>query len=106
MSAVVWLLVALPAVVGALLCGAGRRGDRVAPYLSVATAAAVLVLASVAGLASGVPSVEVPFVAGAPFGLAVDTLAAVVAPTVGAVTLLVLVFAPSTSPSPGPGSTG
>jgi len=93
MNAVVWLLVLLPSVAGAALCVAGRVADRAAPWLSVATAAAVLVLAAVAGLAAGVPRVEAGFVAGAPFGMAVDPLAAVVAPTVGAVTLLVLVFA-------------
>ncbi len=93
MSAVLWLLVLVPAAAGAVLCTVGRRADRLAPWLSVATASAVLVLAAVAGLATGVPRVEVAFVADGPFGLAVDPLAAVVAPTVGAVTLLVLLFA-------------
>lgn len=93
MTAVVWLLVLLPAVAGAALCTAGRAADRAAPWLSVATATVVTLLAAVAGLASGVPRVATDFVGGAAFGLAVDPLAAVVAPTVGAVTLLVLLFA-------------
>ncbi len=93
MSAVLWLLVLVPAAAGAALCTVGRRADRLAPWLSVATASAVLVLAALAALATGVPRVEVAFVAGGPFGLAVDPLAAVVAPTVVAVTLLVLLFA-------------
>ncbi len=93
MTAVVWLLVLLPAGAGAALCVAGRVADRAAPWLSVATATAVTSLAAVAALASDVPRVEAAFVAGAPFGMAVDPLAAVVAPTVGAVTTLVLLNA-------------
>ncbi|MDP5181797.1 proton-conducting transporter membrane subunit [Blastococcus sp. BMG 814] len=90
MTALLWALVALPAVVGALLCGAGRRADRVAPAAAVGTAA--LVLAAAIAVAVSRPAVSVPFLPGADLGLAVDALTAVVLPAVAAVTLLVLVF--------------
>ncbi|CAN5684770.1 hypothetical protein BH24ACT13_BH24ACT13_06960 [soil metagenome] len=86
-----WLLVAVPAVVGAVLCLAGRRVERVAVPVALATSGVELVLAVV--VAIGQPTVSVPFVAGTPFGLAVDPLSALVVPTVAAVALLVLVFA-------------
>jgi len=89
-ASVLWLLVALPAVVGAVLCLTGARGERAAAPVSLATATVVLALAVVA--ASTRPAVSAAFVAGAPFGLAVDPLSAVVLPTVAAVTVLVLVF--------------
>ena len=86
-----WLLVALPALVGAVLCLAGRGGDRVAVPVSLATAAAGVVLA--VGVALTRPAVSVPFMAAADFGMAVDALSALVVPAVALVTLLVLVFA-------------
>lgn len=86
-----WLLVALPAVVGALLCLAGRRAERAAAPLAVGVAGAGVVLAVVVAVTR--PVVSVPFVAGTPFALAVDGLAALVVPAVATVTLLVLVFA-------------
>ncbi len=85
-----WSLVALPAVVGALLCLAGRRADGVAPAVAVGTA--VLVLATAIAVAVRRPAVSAPFLPGADVGLAVDALSAVVLPAVAAVTLLVLVF--------------
>ncbi|MCV2488418.1 proton-conducting transporter membrane subunit [Geodermatophilus sp. YIM 151500] len=90
-AALLWVVVALPAVVGAGLATAGRRADRPAPAVAIATAAVALV----AGTAVAVlrPAVRVPFVPGADLGLGVDALSAVVVPTVAAVTLLVLVFA-------------
>lgn len=86
-----WLLVTLPAVVGAALCLAGRRAERAAAPVSLATAAAGVVLAAV--VAATRPAVAAPFVAGTPFALAVDGLSALVVPTVAVVTLLVLLFA-------------
>ena len=86
-----WALVVLPGVVGASLCLTGHRSQRIAAPVSVLTAAAGLALAAVVGAAG--PAVEVAFVAGASFGLAVDALSGLVVVTVAAVTLLVLVFA-------------
>jgi NADH-quinone oxidoreductase subunit L len=89
--ALLWLLIALPAVVGTTLCLAGRRAERVAPAVAVATAAGGL--GAAIGVAVLRPSVAVPFLPVADLGLAVDALSAIVVPTVAAVTLLVLVFA-------------
>lgn len=88
---VLWLLVLLPAGVGALLLVVGRRLDPVAAPVAVSTASAGLVLACAVAVAR--PAVAVPYLAGTPFALAVDALPALVVPTVAAVTLLVLVFA-------------
>ncbi len=88
-----WVLITLPAVLGAGLCLAGRRTDRVAGPVGVSAAAVVAVLAIVVAL--GRPAVAAPFVAGADFTLQVDALAAVVLPTVAVVALLVLGFAAS-----------
>ncbi|HET9127168.1 MAG TPA: proton-conducting transporter membrane subunit [Propionibacteriaceae bacterium] len=87
-----WLLVALPALVGAvLLMLAPVREARWAPAVGIGTAAAAAVLAVV--VAATRPSVGVPFVAGARLGLRVDGLAGVVAPAVALVTVLVLLAA-------------
>ena len=87
-----WTLVALPALVGAvLLVLAPSREVRWAPGVAVGTAALTALSAFVA--ASSRPSVGAPFVAGARFGLRVDGLAAVVAPSVALVTVLVLLAA-------------
>jgi len=86
-----WLLVGLPAVVGAALCLAGRRLDRAAVPVALATATAGVGLA--VAVAVGRPVVSAPFVADTPFGLAVDPLSALVVGTVTTITLLVLVFA-------------
>ncbi|MDD9208087.1 proton-conducting transporter membrane subunit [Georgenia sp. 10Sc9-8] len=91
MSALLWLLPAVPAAAGTGLLLAGRRADRGAVALSLTVAAGVVVLTSV--LAATRPSVMVPFMAGAGFGLGVDTLSALVLVTVSVVALLVLVFA-------------
>ncbi|MCB0949301.1 MAG: NADH-quinone oxidoreductase subunit L [Mycobacterium sp.] len=82
--------VLVPAVVGASLT-LGRRADRFAGPISVATAAATCVLSVIAAVMR--PSVATPFMAGTDFALSVDDLSAVVLPAVTAVTLLVLVFA-------------
>ena len=87
-QASLWLLVLLPAVVGAGL--ALSRTERVAPVVSVTTAVAALALSLVVAVAR--PQVSVPFMAGTDFSLHVDGLAAVILPTVAVVSLLVLVF--------------
>jgi NADH-quinone oxidoreductase subunit L len=85
-----WVLVILPAAVGGLLA-LTRRADRVAVPVSLATATLAVALSAVVALNR--PSVAAPFMAGADFSLTVDGLAALLVPTVAAVTLLVLIFA-------------
>ncbi len=91
-----WWLVGLPAVVGVVLSIAGASGrdvvvERAAMPVAVVTGVVVAVLAGVA--AATRPEVSLPFLAGAPLGLAVDGLSAAVVVMVAAVALLVLVFA-------------
>lgn len=86
---VLWLLPVVPAVVGAVLAINPKVGRLAAP-ISLATASLTLALSVVA--AATRPEVAVPFVAGADFGLAVDSLTALMLPTVSVVTVLVLVF--------------
>ncbi len=83
-----WLLVVLPATVGGAL--ALSRLERPAAAVSVATAALTAALSLVVAVAR--PQVSTPFVAGTDLALGVDALAALIAPTVAGVTLLVLVF--------------
>ncbi len=96
-SAVLWAVVLLPALVGAGLLLAGARGrpspdtGRWPATVGVVTAAVTLLLSVVAAFAR--PEVDVAFMAGSTFGLAVDALSALMLPTVAGVTLLVLVFA-------------
>lgn len=87
-DAALWLLVLLPAVVGGGL--ALSRLERGAVAVSLATAAVTAVLSVVVVLAR--PEVSVGFMAGSDLALGVDTLSALVVPTVAVVTLLVLVF--------------
>ncbi|MEU8524911.1 proton-conducting transporter membrane subunit [Streptomyces sp. NPDC048629] len=91
MSVLLWALVALPLTAGTLLALAGRPADRWAPVVAVAVAAAALWLAVVAAVRH--PAVEAPFLAGLPVRLAVDGLSGVLAVTVTAITLAVLLFA-------------
>ncbi|MFH9819300.1 proton-conducting transporter membrane subunit [Streptomyces sp. NPDC017230] len=91
MSALLWLLVALPLGVGATLAAAGRRVDRQAPVLGGAAALATLGLAIAAAAAR--PETGAALFAGMRAGLAVDGLSAVLVVTVAAVTTAVLVFA-------------
>tara|TARA_R110002051_G_scaffold320704_1_gene406571 strand:- start:9261 stop:11114 length:1854 start_codon:yes stop_codon:yes gene_type:complete len=85
------LVVLLPAVSGISLCLAGPRARAVAIPVSLTTATVTAALAVfVAGTR---PAFQIPFVAGAPLGLAIDGLSAVVLPVVAIVTLLVLIFA-------------
>jgi len=85
-----WLLVGLPALGGIALCITGQRANRMAVPVSLGTAGVTVVSAFVVAFSR--PAVEVPFLAGAPFGLAVDGLSAMIVPTVAVVTLAVLVF--------------
>jgi NADH-quinone oxidoreductase subunit L len=91
MGSLLWLLVAGPLGVGALLAAAGRRSDRVAP--GVAVVISLLVLADAAAVAVGRPRVQAPLLAGIPAGLAVDGLSAVLVVTVAAVTVAVVIYA-------------
>ena len=91
MSALLWLLIGLPLVAGTVLCLGGNRLARAAVPVSLAVALVITVLAVAAAVVR--PSVTVPFIQGAGFGLAVDSLSAVVLPSVAVVALLVLVFA-------------
>ncbi|SBT42792.1 proton-conducting transporter transmembrane domain-containing protein [Micromonospora narathiwatensis] len=86
-QAALWTLVALPAATGVLLATT-RRAERVAAPVSL-TVAALSVIASIV-VAVARPSVSAPFVAGADFALTVDGLAALLAPMLAVVTLLVL----------------
>ncbi|MET8728983.1 proton-conducting transporter membrane subunit [Streptomyces parvus] len=90
MSALIWLLIALPLTAGAALAVTGTRLNRQAPALGVLVAVVTLGLAVAA--ASTRPSSSVPLFAGIPAGLAVDGLSAVMVITVAAVTTAVLVF--------------
>lgn len=90
MTVVLWLLVGLPPVAGALLALAGRGPDRVVTWVGVAIGAVELGLAVV--VAVDRPSVAAPFLAGLPVRLAVDGLSAVMVVTVAAVLLAVLVY--------------
>jgi NADH:ubiquinone oxidoreductase subunit 5 (subunit L)/multisubunit Na+/H+ antiporter MnhA subunit len=85
-----WLLVLLPAVVGAVLA-VSRPLEHVATPITLGTAAVTTALSVVVAIER--PVMSVPFMAGADFGLGVDELSALVIPTVAVVTLLVLVFA-------------
>ncbi|WP_105036514.1 proton-conducting transporter transmembrane domain-containing protein [Cryobacterium aureum] len=86
-----WLLIGLPALAGIALCVTGRRANAAAVPVSIGTAG--LTVASAFVVASVRPSIEVPFVAGATFGLAVDGLSALIVPTVAVITLIILAFA-------------
>ncbi|UUV29980.1 NADH-quinone oxidoreductase subunit L [Amycolatopsis roodepoortensis] len=88
---VLWLLVALPLVVGAVLLVAGHPADRLAPVLGVGSAALTAALAVVAAITR--PDVAAPLLAGLRVGLAVDGLSAVMVITVTVVLVAVLVFA-------------
>ena len=89
-TALLWSVAVVPAAVGAMLCLFGRRADRPAPTVAVLTAG--LVLAGAIAVAVFRPHTAVAFLPGAPFGLAVDGLSAVVLVTVASVTFLVLLF--------------
>ncbi|TFV79372.1 NADH-quinone oxidoreductase subunit L [Blastococcus sp. CT_GayMR19] len=87
-------LVLLPAVLGVLLLGTGRRADRVAgPAAVLATVGALALAALVAG---DRPRLSAPFlgiIPGGELGAAVDGLSAVLVVLVASVALLTTVFA-------------
>ena len=95
MSVLLWSLVAVPAVLGGSLVIAGIGGVRGADRRAapVGVAGAVVVLGIAVAVAVGRPRVSMPFLAGAPFALAVDGLSAVLLLTVATVAPLVLLFA-------------
>ncbi|WP_344392699.1 NADH-quinone oxidoreductase subunit L [Streptomyces vastus] len=90
MSALLWALVALPLGAGVVLLVVGRRADRAAPPVAVAVAAAALGLAIAAAFRH--PAVGAPLLDGLPVRLTVDGLSGLLAVTVTAVTLAVLLF--------------
>ncbi|MGW0499442.1 NADH-quinone oxidoreductase subunit 5 family protein [Streptomyces sp. NPDC003007] len=90
MSALLWVLVAMPLTVGTLLAVAGRPADRYAPGVAVGTAVVALGLA--VAVAFGHSRVEAPLLEGLPAGLAVDGLSGLMVVTVTAVTAAVLLF--------------
>ncbi|MFR0355680.1 proton-conducting transporter transmembrane domain-containing protein [Streptomyces sediminimaris] len=90
MSALLWLLIAVPLGGGALLALAGRGAGRAAPLLGVAAALVTLGLAVAAAVTR--PGASTPLFAGVRAGFAVDGLSAVMVVTVAAVTLAVLLF--------------
>ncbi|MBB0990193.1 NADH-quinone oxidoreductase subunit L, partial [Dietzia sp. SLG510A3-30A2] len=91
MTSLLWSVVIVPVVVGALLCVSGRKLERLAAPLSLSAAAVVLGLAL--AVTVGRPAISAPFVAGSEFGLAVDGLSAPVVVAVAAVSLLVIGYA-------------
>ena len=95
MSVLLWSLVAVPAVLGGSLVIAGIGGVRGADRRAapVGVSGAVVVLGIAVAVAVGRPRVSMPFLAGAPFALAVDGLSAVLVLTVATVAPLVLLFA-------------
>ncbi|MFC4034801.1 NADH-quinone oxidoreductase subunit L [Streptomyces polygonati] len=90
MSALLWLLIALPLGAGAALALAGRRAAAPAPALGVAVAVVTLGLAVAAAVVR--PVASAPLFAGIRAGLRVDGLSAVMVVTVAAVTAGVLLF--------------
>ncbi len=102
-AGLLWLVLLLPAVVGALLATVGPLGgaragavaDRAAVPLGITTAAVVTALSLVAAVAGS--AVSVPFVAGADLGLDAGGLATLVGPPIGVVGLCALAVA-STRP--------
>lgn len=91
MSALLWLLPALPLAGGAALLLAGHRADRAAPTTGAGLALATCALAAVAARTG--PEAAAPFLPGLPVRLAVDGLSAPLAVTVAAVAALVLLAA-------------
>ncbi len=85
------LVVLLPAASGISLCLAGPRARAAAIPVSLTTATVTAALSVVVAVTR--PALEIPFIAGAPVGLAIDGLSAFVLPFVAIITLLVLIFA-------------
>ncbi|MGB3828790.1 MAG: proton-conducting transporter membrane subunit [Ornithinimicrobium sp.] len=87
-----WALFTVPAAVGTILV-LTPRAERVAARVSMLTASITLIIAVAVTVQR--PQVSVPFVLGADFGLAVDSLSAVLVPTVALITTLSLMVATS-----------
>ncbi|MEU0880426.1 proton-conducting transporter membrane subunit [Lentzea sp. NPDC005914] len=85
-----WSLVAAPLLVGTLLLVAGRRANRIAPFLGIGCGVVVAALAVASAI--GRPSVNAPMLTGIPVSLAVDELSAVMVVTVAGVLLAVLIY--------------
>ena len=83
-----WALVLVPALVGGALVLS--TWERAAARVSLGAAAVTAALSVVVALTR--PDVSVPFMAGSDLALGVDALSAVMAPMIGTVSLLVLVF--------------
>ncbi|MFH8279927.1 MULTISPECIES: NADH-quinone oxidoreductase subunit 5 family protein [unclassified Streptomyces] len=91
MSAVLWLLVALPLGGGVALALIGPRKGSLVPTIGVTVAVTTLGAAVAAALTR--PDASAPLFVGMEAGLAVDGLSAVMVVTVAAVTTAVLAFA-------------
>ncbi len=90
-SLLLWWLVLLPLLAGALLAVIGRRVDRWSVPLGMLVAVVVTGLAVAAAMVR--PAVDAPLLVGIRWGLGVDGLSALMVVTVAAVTLAVLAFA-------------
>ncbi|MFR9802376.1 NADH-quinone oxidoreductase subunit L [Pseudonocardia sp. RS010] len=88
---VLYWLIALPLLAGALLALGGRRAEPLAPALGTGVSVAVLALAVLAAVTR--PATDAPLFAGIRAGFAVDGLSAVLVVTVAVVLVAVLVFA-------------
>ncbi|MBW0108217.1 NADH-quinone oxidoreductase subunit 5 family protein [Pseudonocardia oceani] len=86
-----WALVTVPLLGGALLTVTGPRLDRASAGIGVLFGVAVLALAVPVAVVR--PAVDAPLLVGIRAGLAVDGLSALMVVTVAVVTLAVLVFA-------------
>jgi NADH:ubiquinone oxidoreductase subunit 5 (subunit L)/multisubunit Na+/H+ antiporter MnhA subunit len=86
-----WWLVLLPLLAGALLATIGRRADRWSGLVGVSVA--VVVTGSAVAAAAVRPAVDAPLLVGVRWGLGVDGLSALMVITVAAATLAVLLFA-------------
>ncbi|GAY13034.1 proton-conducting transporter membrane subunit [Pseudonocardia sp. N23] len=91
-----WWLIAVPLMAGALLIAGGRRVDPLAPGLGVGVSAVVLALAVATVLTR--PVTDAALFAGIRAGFAVDGLSAVLVLTVAGVLVAVLVFAAGEAP--------
>jgi NADH-quinone oxidoreductase subunit L len=89
-TVLLWLLAGLPLGLGAALAVSGRRAGRLA--WPAATTIAAVVLGLAVAVAIGRPAVSAPWLAGLPFGLAVDGLSAVLVVAVTTVTLAVVMY--------------
>lgn len=89
MTALLWMLVALPLGGGSVLAVSGTAGRRRASVTGIGVA--VVTLAVAVAVAIGRPAVSAPFLLGLPVGLRVDGLSAVFVVTTAAVTLAVLI---------------